>query len=957
MKKNVIPNSYIVLIFCLMFYYEVQSQTDFLRSEVYTILNGHTINSIDEDRAGNMWIGSDEGLFKYDGTSMDEYENNQLEGSEIINLKCDTINDIVWVKSITNEIGFVCGKKIIKVLSNEINESTRFWEVEAFAPNKLIVSSHTNVYSFLIMNFKKIGCSLEDITYTEVPFDKQYTNLNPILIKKIKNKFYTEHTHGFQSLANQKTINRFAQKLLIDGILNHWNDHHYIVHDNLKITKLDTLLNVIEEFKISTNRKIIRAINDQNYLGLCGRALGIELFDLETRKHILLDELDNFAINDFFQDSKGILWFGTEREGLKKIILPQLHSANPVNFVSTLQNINYSCTIDSSVFFALKNGKIFKTINNKRTELIFECPEMIRTMKYIGNNHIAILGKSNTFIINNEGKLIAIKNDCAKDITYKKFQIFNTTCYGVVQIDINGNRIKKITKNGSRHYHITQNESLIYSTSNKGISYFSKEATKIITDTTWDNTNTITDIELDLHNQLWVATESNGIYLKKIGTDHSYRKIPSLKDLNKTKLKLIDNYLFLFTSKQLNVINIKTKKKLSINVLLGLPNQSFSDVSKLKNEFVLSSEIGIIRISVDDLDFNYTSKNTISVNSITVNGSTSSTAKKINLEYNYSKLEFIFSTQDFYNIRPINYFYKFFLDGELIRNEKISHHKLNLSNLRPGKYELQLSKSPTFFDEDNHIDYNINITQPFWERCSFIALSSLLLVSISIWGYKRGTSYINKKRINQEKIKKELDHLKLTSLQEKLSPHFINNILNTSQYYIAFASQKKASALIDKLSTLMRFTFDHMSVSSISLSEQLQFISTYIKLQDDISRTEIKFTIDTGDFTTQEIKNIMIPVYIVQPIIENSIKHNFGIKKLNIELSLIKKNSILYLEIKDDGKGIDIHHLNEFKSSLDIISKRLTIINGSSTENITFTNLGKLFIVTIKIKLNSVYLK
>jgi two-component system, LytTR family, sensor kinase len=140
-------------------------------------------------------------------------------------------------------------------------------------------------------------------------------------------------------------------------------------------------------------------------------------------------------------------------------------------------------------------------------------------------------------------------------------------------------------------------------------------------------------------------------------------------------------------------------------------------------------------------------------------------------------------------------------------------------------------------------------------------------------------------------------------LQAQISPHFINNTLSVIASMITRAPEE-AKELITYLSEYLsdRYYFDSKSVT-VLLDEELETVDTYVKIEKARFRERLKFHL-----YRMEIPEVIIPRMILQPLVENAIRHGI-LKKTgggNVWLKITcpkDKDNILF-EITDDGVGM-----------------------------------------------------
>jgi len=174
---------------------------------------------------------------------------------------------------------------------------------------------------------------------------------------------------------------------------------------------------------------------------------------------------------------------------------------------------------------------------------------------------------------------------------------------------------------------------------------------------------------------------------------------------------------------------------------------------------------------------------------------------------------------------------------------------------------------------------------------------------------------------------KEMEELKMTTLQSQMNPHFLFNSLNSINNFVLKNEIEKASDYITKFSKLIRVILNSSSSPTSSLSEELTILALYVKLEQMrvTGGFNYKVTIDKN----LNLDSIQVPPLFLQPFIENAIWH--GIMKKEgekiIDLSIKEDNGYVLCVILDNGVGI-----NQTKKITHLSQKR-KFFGAKATEN------------------------
>jgi two-component system LytT family sensor kinase len=183
-----------------------------------------------------------------------------------------------------------------------------------------------------------------------------------------------------------------------------------------------------------------------------------------------------------------------------------------------------------------------------------------------------------------------------------------------------------------------------------------------------------------------------------------------------------------------------------------------------------------------------------------------------------------------------------------------------------------------------------------------------------------------------ERIREMANKAEIKALQAQINPHFLFNALNTIVSFVRI-NPNKARELIINLSTYLRHNLE-IGEEFIDINKELDQVKAYIEIEKARFGDKLNVIYDI-----QEDINIKIPNLIIQPLVENSIKHGIlkGEGKGTVKIKIIKiENNKVKISIEDDGIGIsqDIirniykGNIRENKIGLSNVHNRLKLIYG-----------------------------
>ena len=178
-----------------------------------------------------------------------------------------------------------------------------------------------------------------------------------------------------------------------------------------------------------------------------------------------------------------------------------------------------------------------------------------------------------------------------------------------------------------------------------------------------------------------------------------------------------------------------------------------------------------------------------------------------------------------------------------------------------------------------------------------------------------GLSHLISTQMEISKVENLISLLKyseLKALQSQINPHFLFNVLNTMTSLIRTNPEKAREVTID-LSKYLRYNLDN-NLKSVELIKELNQIDTYIKIEKARFGNKLNIIYDVDE----SLYNFQIPSLIIQPLVENSIKHGI-LKKRDkgfVKIIVKKIDKDIEVAIEDDGVGIE-------QAVIDNLDKRI----------------------------------
>jgi two-component system, LytTR family, sensor kinase len=200
-----------------------------------------------------------------------------------------------------------------------------------------------------------------------------------------------------------------------------------------------------------------------------------------------------------------------------------------------------------------------------------------------------------------------------------------------------------------------------------------------------------------------------------------------------------------------------------------------------------------------------------------------------------------------------------------------------------------------------------------WEMMTYWAIVGLS----HALGYRREAQA---RALNASQLETRLVEAQLQSLQRQLQPHFLFNTLNTISA-LMHRDVEAADMMIARLSDLLRISLQMVGVQEISLKEELDFLSKYLEIEQTRFRDRLTVVFDVQP----EALDALVPNLILQPLVENAIKHGIGPRPSPGTITIrarLAGSERLELIVQDNGVGMSAARLSDFNRGVGLSNTR-----------------------------------
>ncbi|MEO8086810.1 MAG: histidine kinase, partial [Bacteroidota bacterium] len=413
----------------------------------------------------------------------------------------------------------------------------------------------------------------------------------------------------------------------------------------------------------------------------------------------------------------------------------------------------------------------------------------------------------------------------------------------------------------------------------------------------------VDDIE-SLHGNLFFATQGNGLMiLRKDGTVKTIDESQGLCSNIIRKFRVSGNKLWCASFNGMSEIVFTDFEKFEFNITNitvneGLLSNEINDITTLNDTIWVASKKGISFFSTHTDFVNHRPPlvhfTTFQVNSI-------DTIFKDNylFAHTLNTISIGFESPLFKSSGKQIYQYTLKNADDSIKGIT-TNRSVQFLSLRPGTYALNvkaMNNSGVWSVQPATLHFTI--LAPWWQTWLFRTIILVMIVAAGVSFYKSRLKKLSKKFDSERKQAS----LQLTAMRAQMNPHFIFNVMSSIRHYMQNNDMASAEKYLTSFAKLVRYTLDNSATQEVTLAEEMQALNNYATLE--MQRVENGFDFEVHCDDDMDMDEIMVPSLLLQPFVENAIKH--GIErsqhKKRILVEIKKHGDTVLIAIEDNGVG------------------------------------------------------
>jgi sensor histidine kinase YesM len=193
----------------------------------------------------------------------------------------------------------------------------------------------------------------------------------------------------------------------------------------------------------------------------------------------------------------------------------------------------------------------------------------------------------------------------------------------------------------------------------------------------------------------------------------------------------------------------------------------------------------------------------------------------------------------------------------------------------------------------------------------FFSMGVTGYIALAGWFYfLQFQKYSKEQAVREANLQKLSREAELKALKAQINPHFLFNTLNSINALV-IKDPKKTREMINRLANMLRYVLDSSESDFVTLQQEMEFVEDYLTIEKTRLGEKLQFHMDVD----KKLLEIQVPPIILQPLVENAIKH--GVAKHtsegSVKINVKAENGNIKYQVTDSGGGLSpsIKELNE----------------------------------------------
>ncbi len=911
-------------------------------------LISNSVWGITQDKDGYMWIASSNGIQRFDGKNYKSFsQRDGLADSEALDFFRNNVTGEIYVQVYPGKASVLKDGKIDSIKSKRL---------EALFASRSILNITVN-------SARKTLFIYSDLTAYETDFDfkvkrsfKQTRSEGGLILFFYKgDTLFRLKEHSGNGIFMDKWVKNQFQEVRkvcsgkgVKAKFNTFNEPGCLLYDNqYRVYSLN--FNSLKINKVASGKtEISGLIIDSDSILWYGKNNGVywqNLKVLSDSGHVL----DQHIVGNIFEDRFHQIWFTTITNGVYYISNKHIRNAHVSRFGKPERTIH--------TFFRNQNLSLFGYTNNSflvkqnGTEQVIQIgrPDMFNRVIKVLEHGKDLLIVHEFGVFNCTSRKNYYLGGGIKDFKHQKNNVFLSAGFqGLIRWKLEGDKLihlDTVEKNKVLCFEMVNDTTVAYY-STKGCFIRNLQNPKKNAPVIFPENKAVSISRFYKHKEQVFALDPDGNLYKLMGEKllctypnilGNHERIRQIQMDEKGTLHAITDraYYAVF-----QFFRPGQHQKVVLNYKNGFTHSLINHVFCWNDTVYISGNNGVSAFRLDELQNQFPEKVWISQVS-SGDALIENPGQFFTLSKSQTDLKLECHTIDFNFPEPVFFSYRMLRNGKERYAGKTTENSIVLSELKAGDYVLQVTAFNSLNPNQKSATLEIRfrkeplLLENIWVQTFLYITSILVVVWIMVYLLRREGEREKARNLIQQRITR----LELLALRSQLDPHFIFNSLNSIKEFIRKNDVFRSQQYLDDFATLMRTTLDKSKHRNILLTDEIQYLNTYLTLEQLRFNHSFTFQISYGDLPAELI---YIPSMMLQPFVENSIRHgkigalaHEGLLEVKFEEM---DDDFLKCTIMDNGTGLNSDKIYPQKGvhAMSIIQDRINLYNDSQSMKIRF---------------------
>jgi hypothetical protein len=713
----------------------------------------------------------------------------------------------------------------------------------------------------------------------------------------------------------------------------------------------------IGDIKLDVKRNFTNIILSGDKYIISVEGLGIYVTD--TAEHKAMQKIWSGRVNNISVDKEGNIWIATNDDGLHVIKSKIVRNFSAEN---GLMHDNITAVYgvkDHGVLLGNSYGELYELKSDTLKPMLVDhtiLNEMVRAITTYDNSIFLLINNIIAHFDIKIKKLCIVPHSSGGPKSILKLKDGQTILVGlltsIIEFKPATGAYREINC-GKRVIALAQHpDGTVYSGSLDGIYTYSGDTLRHVEGRDPLLYDRVTSLCFSGDSLLWVGTPSDGVYIydgkKVLGHITTTKYLGYHGAICRRVVAGRPGEVWVATNYGINKIKYHTGDSLMIdnitplNMTDGLLSDDVNDILVRDSLIYVGTSHGLTILN-ENLMMN-TAPIPIYLSSIRINDKDSNIHDGLyQLPYWQNNLKIEYIGVSLPAAGYLRYQYRLLGSGS-DKWETTTNTSIEFRSLSAGDYTFEAVVLDKFGNRSKSVArVQFKITPAYYKTVWFWALIIALILAAGFYIIRNRFLRQQRQYQKEQSLNNKIIELEQQALKAQMNPHFIFNCLTAVQHFVNREDLYSANMYLSNFAKLIRKTLDLSGEQYISLDKEVAYLQNYVQLEKMRFQEKFQYTIDVAEDIDQY--SVQIPPMLLQPIIENAIRHGLRNKETDtglLKITFTQRGDKIICTIDDNGVGMKkakelktTMHVEYQSKGMSLTQSRIQAINMISDKKIT----------------------